>query len=271
MKKIFFILILFCSIQGFGQIKGYWRFNGNSNDASGNGNNGSNTSIIFSQDNGRLNQGAGFNGTTSKIVMTSTATLKPTSIYTMSVWIKTTNTVSYPFIFQSSRRGTTVYYGIEMILQATDGRVYAPTYRGTGTVRGTDWQYAMCSSSCNDGKWHNIVATYDGSYLRIYFDGKLDATPVAWINNPVYNPTTNYATIGSSYQDGISAYAAFWNGSIDEMILDNTAWSPAKVKNYYLATSANYSFAGQNSDNIALLITITVIILTILLLIKIFR
>jgi len=41
-------------------IKGYWRLNGNSNDASGNGNNGTDTNITYSQANGVLNGGAGF-------------------------------------------------------------------------------------------------------------------------------------------------------------------------------------------------------------------
>ena len=58
MKKLLLILILFCSLQGFGQIKGYWMLNGNSNDYSGNGNNGIDTNIAYSQGYGLLNQGA---------------------------------------------------------------------------------------------------------------------------------------------------------------------------------------------------------------------
>ncbi|NTW31353.1 MAG: hypothetical protein HGB12_01740, partial [Bacteroidetes bacterium] len=61
----------------------YWDMEGNSNDLWGSSN-GTNTSITFSSANGKISQGAGFNGSSSKI--TGTVTM-PTSAYTVSAWL----------------------------------------------------------------------------------------------------------------------------------------------------------------------------------------
>jgi len=76
--------------------------NGNSNDASGNGNNCTAVNITYSLANGRYSQGAGFNGTTSAIY-TGSAINYSSQIITISCWInfKTLGTGDY-ILFESS-------------------------------------------------------------------------------------------------------------------------------------------------------------------------
>lgn len=62
-----------------------WQLNGNSTDTSGAGLNGTDTTITYSQANGKIGQGAGFNGTSSYIGAGAWPVLKGLS---MTAWIK---------------------------------------------------------------------------------------------------------------------------------------------------------------------------------------
>jgi hypothetical protein len=210
-------------------IKGLWRLNGNSNDASGNGNNGTDTNITYSQANGRLNQGAGFNGTSSKIALASTASLKPAKL-TILATVRTTDNGNYRQIFHHSSDEYATR-GIQLRKTNTN-LVNFLIARGTsGGVDGVDFKNLYSTITINDGQWHQIDATYDGSYMRIFIDGKLN-NEVAWTYDPVYDATYCRANIGTN-QYYRNNYAYYWTGAIDEVLLDDVAWSPAKIKNEY--------------------------------------
>lgn len=71
----------------------------------------------------------------------------------------------------------------------------------------------------NDGKWHYLVGTYDGSYIRVYVDGNLDNTP--------YSSTGMSSTAGIFQISGNDGWGgvALWNGDIDEVRYSNVARS----------------------------------------------
>ena len=56
-------------------IVAYYKLDGNSNDSVGT-NNGTDTAITYSVANGKINQGAGYNGSTSKITISNTSVLR---------------------------------------------------------------------------------------------------------------------------------------------------------------------------------------------------
>ena len=58
--------------------------------------------ITYSQANGRFGMGAGFNGSSSKIVLgTNVASLKITNPFTIIGWFKTTGSTGDAMIFSS--------------------------------------------------------------------------------------------------------------------------------------------------------------------------
>ncbi len=68
---------------------GWWPFNGNANDESGNGNNGTVNGATLTTDRfGVANKAYSFDGTNSNIVIADNTLLRPTNI-TISVWVKT--------------------------------------------------------------------------------------------------------------------------------------------------------------------------------------
>ena len=77
-----------------------------------------------------------------------------------------------------------------------------------------------------DGKWHNVVGTFDGSSVRVYIDGQQvgsgspDSSPIQ------YNlPTASNLVIGDyPWCPGLD-----FKGDIDEVKVFNRALSPAEI------------------------------------------
>jgi len=84
-------------------------------------------------------------------------------------------------------------------------------FAGSGLViPGTRWGAIFGTADVNDGRWHHVVGTYDGSKICIYVDGQLDASSTASgtirVNDqPVY--------IGENSEQS----NRFWNGLIDDV------------------------------------------------------
>ena len=209
-------------------IKAYYRLNGNSNDASGNGFNGIDTAITYSQNNGRLNQGAGFNGSSSKITLADNLTsLMPAAAYTASIWMKSTSTPSGTnnYYLFSSFYNSPQSKGFLLLIQGTTGHFYLDSFKS-----GVEYYVGGVINVC-DGKWHYLVAVFDGvNTAKTYIDAKLIASKTTFQIQD-YNPT-NKINIGCYYYSSLG-FIQFFNGSIDEFIFENSAWSDAKIKNEY--------------------------------------
>jgi hypothetical protein len=91
----------------------------------------------------------------------------------------------------------------------------------------------------NDGRWHYVVATYDGATKRLYIDGVLRAS-ANWAG-PIRD---------SAYPVMIGANAQQpnrnWNGWIDEVAFWNRAIEPEYVHSMYnRGNGLDLSFSGQ--------------------------
>ena len=135
--------------------------------------------------------------------------------------------------FKTSAQGTIYSFGAPSLPSNTQIKIgirsgdYLPevTLKGTATTIG--------STAYNDGNWHNIVLTCTTSTANLYIDG-----------SNVGSPTIGTATITSTDNGAIGARTAptggfFFNGSIDEVGIWNTALSSSQVSEIYSATSAN--------------------------------
>lgn len=191
----------------------YWKLDGNSNDAASS-NNGTDTDVTYSAGNGKINSGAGFNNSTSKIVIADAAALKPTGHFTVTFWAKTSDSdaVNYPTVFQSYAQPATVA-GIEIMKDAVSQKLRFISGKNTGVTQGTDYQQLLSSGAMNDGNFHFWACVYDATNMIIYKDGSSDNS-VSWSTNPAY-AATNYVRIGCNNIVGVEQY--FFNGAIDEV------------------------------------------------------
>jgi hypothetical protein len=193
--------------------------NGSSADSSGLGNNGTDTAITYSQANGRFGQGAGFNGSSSRIAIA-------TSSY---------NVTGYVLAFATRRDLNTVSAYL------IDG-----WYDNTSVIQ-----------SLNTWYLYTLVAV-NGGHTFLYLNGKLvsDFNKNCGVNSTI-NIWAKSATTSSIDRErllncdsasvlSIGSFATgagnFWNGSMDEISMEPTiAWTPQQVAKYYANAKGRYA------------------------------
>jgi hypothetical protein len=176
---------------------GYWRLNGNTSDATGQGNNGTLINGLNFTGPGLgppigdlTNQAATFNAAQDQYIsMPTTASNQLFALdwyhpLTMMIWAKTGNTSNSMILFAKEANSGN-YTGPYLVIDNGPGGV-APQGSGhfafllqatpsaAGGVGG-NFLGAEATVSVNDGNWHLLVATYDGdghvSGVHLYVDG----------------------------------------------------------------------------------------------------
>jgi hypothetical protein len=90
-------------------------------------------------------------------------------------------------------------------------------------------KYLRTTQTVNDGRWHFITGTYDGTTATLYIDGKSAASRAG--TNELNNTTSNL-TVGV-YNDGLTGP---FNGFIDDARIYNRALSATDVRQLYNAS-----------------------------------
>lgn len=200
-------------------IVSYYRLEGNSNDAVGS-NNGSDTSISYSSGNGTFGEGAGFNGSTSGIVIPDNAGLRLTT-WTVSAWVKTSSIGSNPTGYEKI-----VYKGNS----SSDEPISLYLYYGKPVLEayktGSYDNYALDTNTIDDGQWHHLVGVRKlGVDMELYVDGVLVGSGS---DNGGTSSNTSDVTIGER-TDGDSTM----NGSIDDVAIFSRALSADEIADLY--------------------------------------
>jgi YD repeat-containing protein len=191
----------------------FWKLDGNSQDAV-TSNNGTDNAVTYSSANGKINQGAGFNGSTSVI---RTATNLTFADLTFSAWIKTTASAG-EIVAEDSSSGQYVARMDVNSHKLTFG-VYLT---GTGVIKNVQG-----STTIDDGNWHFVVATRSGGEYKVYVDGNLDGQTAGSSPSTANIPLV----IGAERYEGV-LYAVM-NGAIDEVAIWSRALSAAEVSHLF--------------------------------------
>jgi hypothetical protein len=175
-------------------------------------NNGTDTSMTYTA--GKFSNAATFNGTTSKIVISDAASLKPTGEFTIGCWFKTGTTGTFKSLFQSFSSNTNkagIWFNISTgnVLQIFIGN-------NTGTVSGVNYNQISGVTTVTDNSFHYAVVSFRNNYIQVYLDGKLEIS--SYCLAPAY-AATNYVRIGCQNDSG--ADQSFMNGQIDDLFLIN--------------------------------------------------
>lgn len=237
MKKLL-LLIGFASLTMNAQVPtyvptnglvGWYPFNGNANDLSGNGYNGTNNGAVLTNDRfGNTNSAYSFNGDTSYI-MTNYTGVAGNNPRTICFWAMPSSNTGDNYVFS---------YGAQ-------------------TPGGTFASWVKCSSSasfvstlsnsvinyddatiCNNWNFYTIVVPVGAtiqSDVKLYKNGAL-------LNNFSYfNPSTQINTIGTSpFQIGRLFYNLtinYFKGNIDDIGIWDRALTPSEITTLYYADS----------------------------------
>lgn len=200
---------------------GLWHLNGNSTDTSGNNNNGTDTAITYSQTNGKFGQGAGFNGSSSKIMFSNKVI--PRTTRTVCFWAKITNNQA---IFDETgynyaQHGSTIW-------STTNVVTYADCV-GNGTTPRFDIPISI--TDANKANWNFYVFTWDGTTnangVKAYLNGVLANQATA------ANTTSTAATFNTVFGSNASGSVNYMSGSFDEISIFNVAKSADWVRQQY--------------------------------------
>ena len=143
-----------------------------------------------------------------------------TGTSTVAYWVKTTSsTTGLPLSFDS--------YGGIYINRFTTGKILAFFDGSTGDNTSAD----VSIRSVNDGSWHYLSATTDGSTCSMYIDGVLDKT---YSETPSFT-TSIYNSIGGQ-ADGFN----FINCFVSLAHIYNRALTAQEILQNYNATKKRY-------------------------------
>jgi hypothetical protein len=206
---------------------GYWPFNGNANDESGNGNNGIRFQVVETQDRfGNLNSAYYFDGNTSYIdIKVSNLPIKNTP-RTISGWFKADSS-----LYIGGKPNICIFnYGEPIALQRLSLYLYSKGY--LNTINGSELNYAdnvIVQKNYIDNKWHFFALVYNGEKLELFVDG--ESFPDNLPKTINLNTSNSVFRIGKKIPDnGINEN---FKGSIDDITIYNRALSKEEINNLY--------------------------------------
>lgn len=200
----------------------YWRFEGNSNTTTGS-NNGTDTAITYGAGTGKFGQGAAFNGTTSKIAISS-GNYFGTNLFTINAWIKTSTsgaTQELCNLVVSSNPG--VSCGIY-----TDNKPFFYIHNGTTSKLIT----GGTGATITNGAWHMITfVKYATNDWKIYTDGIQTNADTTSLTGTLDNAGTKFI--------GCAGASEFLNGSIDDLSMFTKALTTSEISQLYYDSPRN--------------------------------
>jgi hypothetical protein len=180
---------------------------------------------------GAATEAAIFAGSTGQaLYILDTGVADPLRIRTGSFgcWFRTAKRGINQFIL--SKWGATV--GTQsFVLYVNSANVVTATV-GDGTTQPA----AVGTTDVADDRWHFAVATHDGTKLRLYVDGVLEATVAAAF--PIVSAVSNF-NIGGANADGATAATSPFFGRTDEAFVTSDVLSDDQVRNLYCARVAH--------------------------------
>jgi len=228
MKKILTFVILTLALNAFTQLPnnglvGYWPFNGNANDESGNGNNGTvNGAKLTSDRFGNENQSYLFNGTTDNIVMINKF-FNIGQNFTLSEWFNCYdvsqcyqnffNTIPHNGIGLDINRSCT-NNGLTLWLNSNPDNV---TWNML-VNQPTNYNHYISK------QWYHVILQKEGNVYKIFINGVLDKT---------WNVSTSSDYNCGMYLGSISLKSEYFKGQIDDIRVYNRALNSSEISALY--------------------------------------
>ncbi len=190
---------------------GWWPFNGNANDESGNGNNGTVNGATLTTDRFEIiNKSYEFNQTGDKIVVQNSNQLQLTNSFSIAVWVKPTNGTfgSGPNYFSIIQKWGPFFDASYLLGLNLEGKPLIVTHDGDNSI-------LVGKNALPFNSWTLIVYTQTGEQGTIFTNGEFDSTSSSMnipmvINNPLLVASNDVNNLG-------------WNGDAYEGVVDDIA------------------------------------------------
>jgi prepilin-type N-terminal cleavage/methylation domain-containing protein len=173
-----------------------------------------------------------FDGSNDYLNLGSNTILDVASTITIGVWIKTSEYAGCQDILEKN------YYNWAIRKSWNGSIVGYPTFllRLSGTVKELS-STAETGARIYDDNWHYIVATYDGTWMKLYIDGAE--------NRSTNSYSGTITTGGTLYVGYTAATTGYYNGLLDELRVYSAAIPSSQVKEQYYAGINSLLASGQ--------------------------
>lgn len=161
-----------------------------------------------------------------------------TGSLSVSAWIKTAKSTRQAIVSKGNASGQ---YSYELETGAESNG--EPDFYIFNTADGA-YMRANGNVAVNDDKWHHIVGTYDGTTIKLYVDGKLNASTTTTSGTKVTDST-------SPFQIGARTDSAtqYFSGNIDAVSVHKRALTDAEIlSNYNVANIELQTRVGSDSS-----------------------
>jgi microcystin-dependent protein len=247
MKQIYLLLatLLLVHVQVFGQsvpsyvptngLVGWWGFNGNAQDGSGNGNHLTNYGAQLTTDRFGINNSCySFNGNSNYL---SRDVFMGLINCTVSIWAYTTN---YPLFHPNGPPECVFFYnggggGGGFGLRAAHSKLLVITGGINGDVTNSNFLPAL-------NNWYNLVLVKSSNNYSLYSNGQLLSSGSAGMN-----PYAGLFVIGAG-QASNNQFQAYYSGKLDDIGIWNRALTQQEITNLYIAQSCQVSITTQPSS-----------------------
>lgn len=190
----------------------FYPFDGNANDASGNGHHGTVHGAVVTQ--GRFGESGtayAFNGSDSFISFNIPSIPTGAAPRTVSLWASSTPP---PF-------------GVNLFFWGANAANQGFGLMNNGSPYSWDaqaWGNDVSSGVIVDTQWHHVVVVYSGTTLSIAIDGVQKATGSRALNTPL-----SAITVGA----GLGGATTFYRGTIEDVRIYNRALSTTEINQLY--------------------------------------
>ncbi len=200
---------------------GWWPFNGNANDESGNGNYGTvNGATLTTDRNGVAGKAYSFDGSTNFIKVLNSATLSNlNSNISIAGWIKSNGTFA------------SIVCKSNLLNQNGDFRFFInDNSTALFSINGYKF-YVMQNVSLSNNNWSFFVITHKSNNTKIYLNGQLVSSNSTYTNQQTYDNLTDLYI-------GRDPWGAdeFTNGKLDDIAIYNRALTQTEITAFYQNT-----------------------------------
>ena len=216
---------------------GYWPFNGNANDESGNGNNGVVSGATLTTDRfGNSNKAYSFNGINNFISTQDSNSLSVLNDITISAWVfDFSDSQNYQTILNKRINGNWSY-GLSLSFYYGPGG--SPTeinkvFSGRRNNFGAQTEYRFSNDQISFGQWLHLVVRIQNNTISFYKNGADMGVNI--FGNQFSIPMINQAigiTIGSNGDNG-----EWFNGKLDDIGIWNRALTQEEIVGLFNAQS----------------------------------
>jgi uncharacterized protein (TIGR02145 family) len=213
---------------------GYWPFNGNANDESGNGNHGTvNGATLTTDRNGNSGKAYSFDGISSYIEVLHNSIFNLTNSMSFSFWLNSNDVNQHQSIINKANPGVSDSWIVQLSPTQNDTKKIWLNCGGLNTIS----QMSNPSLETNN-KWYHVLATYDMNVVKFYINGILDN--IFTLNSPTPSNQNNIKIGG--------LLGEIFNGKLDDIAIYNRALTQQEVTQLYTGT-VTYNINASSGTN----------------------